>query len=154
VEGIASRFRMDEKFEKTLRFLVRYHQRPTTYQSNWTDSAIRRLIKESGAYLELLLPLSKADMTSKQELKRQEAKRLSDELQERIEDIIQKDAIRSYLPKGLGNIIVKEFDIQPSPRIGRIKKFLEKLILDSFIEPDQPADYYIEILKQQQNLPE
>ncbi len=154
VEGIASRFRMEPSFEKALRFLVRYHQRPANYESSWTDSAVRRLITEAGEYLPALLQLSRADMTSKSEKKRKEAKRLADELERRVAEIIAKDSIRSPLPKGIGSAIMESFSLAPGPRIGRIKKFLEQAVQDGLIQPNQSFDYYIDFLAKQSQLPE
>ncbi len=154
VEGISARFRMDPTFQEHLAFLVRHHQRPNEYQSHWSDSAVRRLLRDAGALLQPLLWLSQADFTSAIPQKRLRAETLSRELKTRITRIKEEDEKRPALPKGIGSEIIHAFAFTPGPRIGRIKRYLEQQIEANHIQPHQESSYYITYLKTQPHLPE
>ena len=44
--------------------IVRLHMRANSYETDWTDGAVRRFIREAGDELQSLLALSRADITS------------------------------------------------------------------------------------------
>ncbi|HAA57491.1 MAG TPA: hypothetical protein DCE42_22185 [Myxococcales bacterium] len=154
VEGIATRFRMEPSFQDALAFLVRNHLRPNSYVPEWTDSAVRRLITESGDRLQPLLQLSRADMTSGNEQKRQLAAQRANELARRVEAIQKKDARRTFLPTGLGRDIIETLALEPGPRVQRIKRFLEESIEAGELEAWKDIEYYMEFLRKQTSLPE
>lgn len=153
VEGIGARFHMPEWFRKKLEFIVRYHQRPSAYASKWTDSAVRRLIRECGPNLEPLLCLSEADITSAIPQKRRESERLSLELRNRVQLIIAKDNQQSPLPKGIGKQLIESLKLSPGPHIGQLKKHLEGLVETGVLEPHQGSEYYVLYLQGLPNLP-
>ena len=151
--GVVHRFRMNAEMSKTVEFLVRHHLRANAYQPGWTDSAVRRLITEAGQYLDRLMDLSKADLTSGQERRRREAGRLGAELRVRIAHILEVDSRVPPLPAGIGNTIMSSFGLPPGPRIGKIKQALEAAVEAEEIAPGLEAEAYIQFLESLPELP-
>lgn len=149
-EGLGVRFRMAPTLIQDLAFLVRNHLRPNAYQSDWTNTALRRLLREAGHLLQPLLHLSRADMTSALPHKREHAALLSQELWERIQQIQQQDQHKPSLPPGIGHAIMEHLQSPPGPHIGEIKLWLEQQIQAGILLPHQETSHYLSHL---QNLP-
>ena len=73
-------FRSDESLREEIRFLVLHHLRASQYDGSWTDSAVRRFAREIGPYLDDLLCLSRADITTKRPEKKRRGISMIDEL--------------------------------------------------------------------------
>lgn len=117
------------------------------YESNWTESAIRRLSKHIGDNLEDLLALSRADITTKhQDRKRALLKRIH-ELGEKIKQVRIDDAKVPPLPSGIGNAIMESFNLPPSKKIGDIRKLLEQAVESGELPRCWAPEFYIEFLK-------
>ncbi len=117
------------------------------YEKNWTDSAVRRFAREADIYLEDLLSLSEADITTKSDKKKERILKRIAELRARIVEIQEKDSKQSLLPKGLGNEISAQLGVPIGPEIGRIRKELERKIESGELSPNGEFDYYIDYLK-------
>ena len=117
------------------------------YENTWTDSAVRRFAKEMGDYLEDILTLSEADITTASQKKRERILRRIGELRTRIVEIRENDAKQNVLPKGLGQEISKQLGIPIGPEIGKIRKELEKRIDAGELSSNGDFKYYIEYLK-------
>lgn len=143
VEGIATRFHWSPECTKHIAFLVRHHQRPNAYKSEWSDTAVRRLMREAGPYLSSLLHLSQADCTSSQIHRVQRIQQLATELQQRIQNIQKTEHRTIQLPRGLGSEIMHFFQLEPGPQIGRIKTYLKNSIEDGILLPNQASEYYM-----------
>lgn len=116
--------------------LVGMHQRANSYDPDWTDGAMRRLMREAGEELEDLLALSRADVTSRRPDKRLAASRRVDELEARIAAIrAQEDVARLQSPLD-GNELMEMFGREPGPWIRPIKDHLLELVLDGALAPD------------------
>ena len=114
--------------------LVRLHLRPVFYRSEWTDGAVRRLMRDAGPLLERLMLLARADIAASAY---PEPEKL-DELRARLE------AVRAERPSRLeplvsGEDIMRIRGIPPGPNVGRIKQKLEELVMDGEIPPDREA---------------
>ena len=118
------------------------------YEHEWTDSAVRRFGKEMGIYLDDLLTLSRSDITTANQKKRDRILRRIDELKARIQEIVEKDSKQSGLPKGLGNEISIQLGIPIGPEIGAIRKDLEHQIESGNLNPNEEFGYYIKYLKE------
>jgi poly(A) polymerase len=128
--------------------LILFHQRPSQYESSWTDSAVRRFARETDEVLTDLLALSRADMTTRFEGKRLRGQGLLDELAERIEVIRELDARVPPLPKGLGTSIMAEFNIPPGPRVGQLRAAVEAAVERGELEPRREDRHYLDWLSQ------
>lgn len=136
-------FQSEANLLNTVRFLILHHLRPAGYEASWTDSAVRRFGKEVGDELEALLCLARADITTKRPEKKRRGLRQLDELADRLKNIQESDSVLPVLPSGLGDLIMKEFNIPPSRLIGEIKRALEGAVETGEIQAYQPSEYYV-----------
>lgn len=144
--GIAARFAMDDRIAQRVHFLVLNHSRINMYTTEWTDSAIRRMLKETGEYLDDLLCLSRADITSRQERRVEELTGLLDELEMRIRAVREEDARQPALPKGIGIAIMEHFGLQPGPLVGQLREALEAAVEAGTVQRHLPVEAYLEFL--------
>jgi poly(A) polymerase len=138
----------EAKLREEIRFLILHHLRASQYSVGWTDSAVRRFAREMGEYMEDLLCLSRADITTKRPERKRRGLRQIDELQRRVSDLAAQDAAKPPLPKGLGNAIMMAFGLPPSRRIGEIKRALETAVAAGRVPPYQDAEIYIAYLRE------
>ena len=75
-EGLLRRLGSDKQTIERVSTLVALHLRPAAYEFDWTDSAVRRLVLESGEALEDLLDLTACDITSANARKLKQSERL------------------------------------------------------------------------------
>ena len=104
-----------------------------------TDSAIRRLFVEMGEDFEDLLILCKSDITTGNPKKKQKRLKNYDYLENRVEEIIEKDEMRAFQSPVRGEEIMKECGLKPGPTVGKIKTALEEAILDGKIPNEYEA---------------
>ncbi len=122
--------------------LVRLHLRPIALANEEvTDSAIRRLIVESGNDLNDLMMLCRADITSKNDRKVRRYLSNFDNVEKKIHEVEEKDRLRNWQPPINGDEIMKAFDMKPGPQIGKIKKAVEEAILNGDVPNDHDAAY-------------
>jgi poly(A) polymerase len=139
-------FQADEALKKEIRFLVLHHLRASGYEGQWTDSAVRRFTREMGPYLEDLLCLSRADITTKRPEKKRRGIRQIHDLSERVKTLGEIDAHVPPLPKGVGDFLVSEFGLPRSKIIGDIKRALEAACEAGEIESGQQSEYYVDFV--------
>ena len=144
--AVLQRLAFPREEARTVRLLVLFHQRPSQYESGWTDSAVRRFARETAEVLDDLLELSRADMTTRYEGKRRRGHELIDELARRIAQIREEDARVPPLPKGVGLAIMERFGLPPGPRVGQLREALEAAVDRGELEPQQESDVYLEWL--------
>lgn len=136
-------FRAQETLRQEVRFLVLHHLRASQYDGSWTDSAVRRFAREIGPYLDDLLCLSRADITTKRPEKKRRGIAMIDELSERITELARVDAIVPPLPKGVGGALMQAFKLPPSRQIGDIKRALEAAVEQGEVQAHQESEYYV-----------
>lgn len=139
----SQRLEFDKETHEVLHFLIGHHLRPNQYGPNWNDSAVRRFAKEAGPYLQDLLDLSRADVTSASSYQRQRVQNTLGQLTHRIKDLQEQDAAKPLLPTGLGNAMMQALQIPASPLIGKMKQELEKMIRSGQLDPYQEPTYYL-----------
>jgi poly(A) polymerase len=139
-------FSSDETLRSEVRFLVLHHLRASQYDGKWTDSAVRRFTREMGPYLEDLLCLSRADITTKRPEKKRRGISMIDSLGERITLLAAEDAKQPPLPTGLGTALMAAFGIPPSKKLGDIKRALELAVEAGEIEERLEASDYVDFI--------
>ena len=143
---VAGRIGLEGAQRERVHFLILHHLRAAQYDESWTDAAVRRFYKQMGEGLRDLLDLSRADITTKRPEKRRRGVRQISLLAKHIRDLQEEDCRVAPLPKGLGTVIMKEFGVPPSKRLGDLMKKLTAAVESGEVEAEQPADYYIEYL--------
>ncbi|MDX2050820.1 MAG: HDIG domain-containing protein [Polyangiaceae bacterium] len=141
-------FSTDEALRAEVHFLVLHHLRASQYDGSWTDSAVRRFAREIGPYLEDLLCLSQADITTKRPEKKRRGISMIHQLSERINALAEDDAYVPPLPKGVGDALMAAFNLPASRKIGEIKRALEAAVEAGEIEGHQESEYYVEFVAQ------
>ena len=146
-EGVSKRFKFDNATRDRVDFIIRNHSRPHQYDSDWSDAAVRRFVRDMDPYLDSILDFARADLTTRVDWRRKEALDRLEELTERIEELEAEEALRAELPAGLGNAIMDHFDLDPSPVIGELKQALEERIMDGTLQSGREPQYYVESLR-------
>jgi poly(A) polymerase len=120
--------------------LVQLHQRPIALASGEvTDSAIRRIVVDAGDDLEDLLTLCRADITTRDPRKHARYLENYAALENRIREVLERDALRNWQPPISGEDIMHTFGIGPSEKVGRIKNAIREAVLDGDIPNDPQA---------------
>ncbi|RVU42385.1 HD domain-containing protein [Lujinxingia sediminis] len=146
-DEVAERFKMDKATAKEVRHIIALHGRIPQYSGEWTDPAVRRLVRELDPYVESMLDFARADLTTASLEKREAALERVEELAGRIEVLEQAQSLRPELPKGIGRILMDAFKLKPSPLVGRLKSALEERIVEGLLESGREAEYYVESLR-------
>jgi poly(A) polymerase len=125
----ALRFSKDET--EAVAKLVELHLRFHGYGSGeWTDSAVRRYVRDAGDQLERLHVLTRADCTTRNQRKADRLRRTYDELEERIARLSEEEELASIRPDLDGNQIMEILGIGPGREVGEAYKWLLEKRLD------------------------
>ncbi|GIV08741.1 MAG: CCA tRNA nucleotidyltransferase [Fimbriimonadales bacterium] len=113
--------------------LVSLHMRPGAYTPEWSDSAIRRLIRDAGELLEPLLRLVQADIQAQ----RQDIPHADlNALRERVLRVQAKQPQEQWRSPLTGKQIMERFGLKPGPLVGQIKRYLEEQVLEGNLAPE------------------
>nr|WP_246063398.1 CCA tRNA nucleotidyltransferase [Nonomuraea longispora] len=111
--------------------LVELHLRFHGYGTGeWTDSAVRRYVRDAGHLLDRLHKLTRADCTTRNKRKAAALARTYDHLEERIARLAEEEELAKIRPELDGNEIQRVLGVGPGPVVGRAYKFLLELRLD------------------------
>ncbi|WP_335934135.1 CCA tRNA nucleotidyltransferase [Streptomyces sp. PTD5-9] len=111
--------------------LVELHLRFHGYgDGEWTDSAVRRYVRDAGPLLERLHKLTRSDCTTRNKRKAAALSRTYDGLEERIAQLQQQEELDAIRPDLDGNEIMKVLGIGPGPTVGKAYAFLLELRLE------------------------
>jgi poly(A) polymerase len=121
--------------------LVELHLRFHGYGSGeWTDSAVRRYVRDAGDQLERLHILTRADCTTRNQRKADRLRRTYDSLEERIARLSEEEELASIRPDLDGNQIMAILGIGPGREIGEAYKFLLDLRMDEGPQTPEAAE--------------
>ena len=123
---------------KQVQLLVDLHMRPQVIaDSEVTDSAVRRLLNDAGDYIDDLMVLCEADITSKNEVKKRMFLENFRMVREKLADLVEKDYKRLLQPVIDGNEIMELFHLPPSREVGVLKQYLKDAVLDNRVENER-----------------
>ena len=125
------KLRFDNHIINDVSQLVFLHLRFHGYGSGeWTDSAVRRYVRDAGELLTHLHLLTRADCTTRNKKKAEGLARTYDQLEERIELLMQQEELNKIRPDLSGEQIMEILEIKPSPTVGKAYDFLLELRLE------------------------
>ena len=124
--------RFDNHIVKDVGQLVFLHLRFHGYGSGeWTDSAVRRYVRDAGELLDHLHLLTRADCTTRNQKKAQLLANTYDQLEQRIKELMQQEELNKIRPDLTGEQIMQILNIKPSPMVGKAYDFLLELRLEN-----------------------
>lgn len=123
--------RFDNETIKQVARLIELHLRFFGYsESEWTDSAVRRYVRDGGEVLDNLHILTRADVTTQNQRKATRLARAYDELEQRIAELAAAEELAAVRPDLNGEQIMEVLGVQAGPAVGAAYKFLLELRLD------------------------
>lgn len=123
--------------------LVYLHLRFHTYQMGWTDSAVRRFVRDAGDLLDDLLALTRSDCTTRNRRKAEALEARIDELEARIETLREAEELSAMRPDLDGQAVMAHLGVPPGPVVGRALAHLLELRLER--GPLGPEEAYREL---------
>jgi poly(A) polymerase len=96
----------------------------------WTDSAVRRYVRDAGHLLDRLNQLTRADVTTRNEKRVERFRALQDELEERIAALAEAENVEAMRPPLDGREVMEHLGVSPGPLVGRALEYLMELRLE------------------------
>jgi poly(A) polymerase len=125
------KLRFDNNLIDDVAKLTFLHLRFHGYGSGeWTDSAVRRYVRDAGDLLTHLHLLTRADCTTRNKKKAEGLAKTYDQLEKRIEDLMAQEELNKIRPDLTGDEIMQILGIKPSPTVGKAYEFLLELRLE------------------------
>ena len=124
--------RFDNDTIEAVETLVALHLRFHGYgEGEWTDSAVRRYVRDAGDLLGHLHVLTRADCTTRNAKKAERLARTYDDLENRIAKLAEEEELSKIRPDLDGAQVMKILDIKPSADVGKALDFLMELRMEN-----------------------
>jgi poly(A) polymerase len=117
--------------------LVALHLRVHTYEMGWSDSAVRRYVRDAGSLLQELNQLTRCDCTTRNARKAAMLSRRMDELETRIGELAEQEALDSLRPELDGVAVMELLGISPGREVGMALAFLMEIRLEEGLLGDE-----------------
>ncbi len=110
--------------------LVALHLRFHTYRLGWSDSAVRRYVRDAGDLLNELNVLTRCDCTTRNERKARTLSRRMDELEARIDELAAAEELAALRPELDGRAVMDHLGVEPGRVVGEALDFLMEIRLE------------------------
>ena len=144
--------RFPSDFIADVRQLVLLHLRFHTYRLGWSDSAVRRYVRDAGPLLDRLNFLVRSDCTTRNVFKARQLAAYSDELEERIARLEAEEELASIRPPLDGRQVMTLLGIPPGPLVGKALAHLLELRLDRGPMSEEEAEAALRAWAREQGL--
>jgi poly(A) polymerase len=125
--------------------LVELHLRFHTYRMGWTDSAVRRYVRDAGDLLDDLNELTRCDCTTRDARKAAALGRRMDELEQRVAELREQEELAKIRPPLDGREVMELLEVPPGPIVGEALAYLLDIRLDEGpIAPEAARDRLLE----------
>ena len=125
------KLRFDNQIIKDVAQLIFLHLRFHGYgNGEWTDSAVRRYVRDADELLTHLHLLTRADCTTRNQKKAEGLAKTYDQLEARIALLMEQEELNKIRPDLSGEQIMEILSIKPSPAVGKAYDFLLELRLE------------------------
>ncbi|HJU57747.1 MAG TPA: CCA tRNA nucleotidyltransferase [Actinomycetota bacterium] len=98
--------------------------------SEWSDSAVRRYVRDAGPLLDKLNQLTRADCTTQNRFKAKKLEALQDDLEERIARLAEEENLGALRPPLDGRQVMEQLGVPPGPVVGQALEHLLELRLE------------------------
>ncbi|MFH8252853.1 CCA tRNA nucleotidyltransferase [Microbacterium sp. B2969] len=133
--------RFDSDTTNVVSRLIELHLRFFGYaEGAWTDSAVRRYVRDAGAELERLHILTRADVTTRNKRKAARLAGAYDDIERRIDELAAQEQLDAMRPELDGNRIQEILGIGPGREVGEAYKFLLDVRLDEGLVGEDEAE--------------
>ena len=122
--------RFESRIVEDVSQLVFLHLRPHTYKMGWSDSAVRRYVRDAGPLLDDLNQLVRCDVTTANAGRALKIQRRIDDLERSIADLEEREELASIRPPINGHAVMQHLGIAPGPVVGEIMDMLLEYRLD------------------------
>ncbi|MET0812148.1 MAG: CCA tRNA nucleotidyltransferase [Microbacterium sp.] len=133
--------RFDSATTDSVAQLIEQHLRFFGYaEGAWTDSAVRRYVRDAGAELERLHILTRADVTTRNKRKAARLAGAYDDIERRIAELAEQEELDAIRPELDGNRIQQILGIAPGREVGEAYRWLLELRLDEGVLGEAEAE--------------
>jgi len=108
-----------------------------TYQMGWTDSAVRRYVRDAGDVLTELNVLVRCDCTTRSERKVDALNKRMDQLEVRIDELAAAEELAALRPEMDGAAVMEHLGIAPGRDVGDALDFLMEIRLEEGLIGDE-----------------